>query len=515
LDKIYKKILNLDSSSQYIDNSREKYAMISVDEKLLLHQSSIVSIIIVTYNSSSTIETCLNSIISNTLDIPYEIIIVDNNSRDNTMEICRKVLSSSRVPYKIIENKENTGYTAGANQGVRNSTGEYILFMNPDVFVFKDWLPEMLKYFQIENVGAVGPISDYVAGLQKFQFYMESNNIKDSETLTRDLLSKNKGRGIETKLLIGFCLLTKRDILEEVGLFDEELFLGNDDLDFSWRLRINGYKLIIATDVFVHHEGQVSFKGEPSKKTELLVQESTNYLYKKLKEYYKGNPPNPIDLWGITWFKPYKSLTSIIILTLNNLEYTKKCIESIRKYTPEPYELIVVDNGSKDGTVEYLENQPDIKLVKNPTNVGFAMGNNMGMKLAKGDYVVILNNDTIVTQGWLTRFIACAESDPSVGIVGPRSNYVAGAQLIKNVSYGNDIDAMQEFARKWSLENSGKYDETVRVIGFCMLVKREVIEKIGGFDPLYESGNFEDDDFCIRAIRAGFKIKITHDVFIH
>ncbi len=66
-----------------------------------------------------------------------------------------------------------------------------------------------------------------------------------------------------------------------------------------------------------------------------------------------------------------------------------------------------------------------------------------------------------------------------------------------------------------SLENSGRYEEALRVIGFCMLVKREVIEKIGGFDPYYEAGNFEDDDFCIRAQRAGFKIRIAHDVFIH
>jgi len=209
------------------------------------------------------------------------------------------------------------------------------------------------------------------------------------------------------------------------------------------------------------------------------------------------------------------SLTSIIILTRNNLDYTKKCIESIKKYTPEPYELIVVDNGSTDGTIEYLESLPDVKLIKNPTNLGFAMGNSMGIKEARGEYILLLNNDTIVTEGWLTRLISAAESDPSIGLVGPRSNYVAGVQLVKDVPYRDDMEAMREFARKWSLENAGKYEETFRVIGFCMLVKKDVIEKIGGFDPLYEMGNFEDDDFCIRAIRAGFKIKIAQDVFIH
>lgn len=215
------------------------------------------------------------------------------------------------------------------------------------------------------------------------------------------------------------------------------------------------------------------------------------------------------------YISPVNSLTSIIILTRNNLEYTKMCLESIRRYTPEPHEIIVVDNGSTDGTIEYLEAQEDVKLIKNGLNLGFALGNNLGLREARGEYIVILNNDTLVTEGWLTRLINSAQSNPQVGIVGPRSNYVVGVQLVKNVPYGDNMDAMQEFARQWSLENSGRYEEALRVIGFCMLVKREVIEKIGGFDPYYEAGNFEDDDFCIRAQRAGFKIRIAHDVFIH
>jgi|GEM_PF-1493402 len=209
------------------------------------------------------------------------------------------------------------------------------------------------------------------------------------------------------------------------------------------------------------------------------------------------------------------SLTSIIILTRNNLEYTKMCLESIRRYTPELHEIIVVDNGSTDGTIEYLEAQEDVKLIKNGLNLGFALGNNLGLREARGEYIVILNNDTVVTEGWLTRLISSAQSNPQVGIVGPRSNYVVGPQMVSNVPYGGDMNAMQEFSRQWSLENSGRYEEALRVIGFCMLVKREVIEKIGGFDPYYEAGNFEDDDFCIRAQRAGFKIRIAHDVFIH
>jgi GT2 family glycosyltransferase/ubiquinone/menaquinone biosynthesis C-methylase UbiE len=210
-----------------------------------------------------------------------------------------------------------------------------------------------------------------------------------------------------------------------------------------------------------------------------------------------------------------ENFTSLIILTRNNLEYTKLCLESIRKYTPEPHEIIVVDNGSTDGTVEYLENQPDVKLIKNGYNLGFALGNNRGLREARGDYIVFLNNDVVVTEGWLTRLLACAKEDDRVGAVGPRSNFVAGPQLVPGVPYGEDLEAMQEFARKWSLEHAGQWENVPRVIGFCMLVRREVIEKIGGFDPVFGTGNFEDDDFCLRLQLAGFTIKIAHDVFVH
>jgi len=481
-------------------------------------QPTRVSIVVVTYNSSPTIRECIESLLCSGDNVPFELILVDNASKDNTVEICDEILRGTDVFYKIITNSKNAGFSAAVNQGIQESTGEYIVLLNPDVVVFPGWLSRLLAHFRDSKIGAVGPLSDYVAGLQKIQFHCDSRelaSIKSFEEADRIVAQKNQGKSVETKLLIGFCLMVRRDTFHKVGLLDEKLFLGNDDLDLSWRIREAGYKLLVASDVFVHHEGQVSFRSEAPIKTKLLVQESTNYLFSKLLKYYKSKVPSPQELWGIDWFTPYRFLTSIIILTRNNLEYTKMCLESIRRYTPEPHEIIVVDNGSTDGTIEYLEAQEDVKLIKNGLNLGFALGNNLGLREARGEYIVILNNDTVVTEGWLTRLINSAQSNPQVGIVGPRSNYVVGVQLVKNVPYGDNMDAMQEFARQWSLENSGRYEEALRVIGFCMLVKREVIEKIGGFDPYYEAGNFEDDDFCIRAQRAGFKIRIAHDVFIH
>ncbi len=212
------------------------------------------------------------------------------------------------------------------------------------------------------------------------------------------------------------------------------------------------------------------------------------------------------------------SLTSIIILTHDQLEYTMLCIESIQKHTHVPYELIIVDNGSTDGTVEYLKDLRsryiNIKTIFNKENLGYAMGNNMGFSASEGRYLIIMNNDVIVTENWLSGLLHVAEDVPDAGIVGPMTNYTAGEQKVSDV-HCKSISEIEEFANSFKDENGISATNTGRVIGFCMLIKREVIQKIGGFDPRFGLGNFEDDDFCLRVAIAGFKIVIANFVFVY
>jgi GT2 family glycosyltransferase len=249
-------------------------------------------------------------------------------------------------------------------------------------------------------------------------------------------------------------------------------------------------------------------------------------------------------------------ITSIIILTHNQLGYTKRCIESIFKQTKEPFELIVVDNGSTDSTNMYLEKlvhtyvtetdgskqntkpvtqhgkkkrkkKPKnakllngtcrgVRLIKNDKNLGFAAGNNQGMAVAKGNYILLMNNDVVVTPGWLNRMISCVEQRPKIGIVGPMSNYVSGPQLVKEVSYDTtSLARLNKFAKEFAEKNTDQGKLIWRVVGFCMLIKRAVIDKIGGMDDRYGLGNFEDDDFSLRAALAGFESRIAEDCFVH
>ena len=215
---------------------------------------------------------------------------------------------------------------------------------------------------------------------------------------------------------------------------------------------------------------------------------------------------------------PERALTSIIILTHNGLEHTRRCLASIEDNTPEPHELIIVDNGSTDGTVEYLRDYANkheqVRVIANSTNRGFAAGNNQGLALARGEHVLLLNNDTVVTEGWLGRMLALLDRYPEVGLVGPVSNYVSGAQLVPKVPYRNGQE-MHRFARQWAREHAGESQEVTRLVGFCLLMRRSVIERVGGLDERFGSGNFEDDDFCLRAAIAGFRARIARDAFVH
>lgn len=479
------------------------------------------SVVIVTYNSLATIAPCLRSV-CRTLSTSDEVIVVDNGSRDGTREYLERIVSNWSG-FVVKYNDRNLGFSRACNQGIASARGDLVVLLNPDTLVPPGWLARLASHLRDERVGAVGPVSDGVAGLQKYELYLGGIVLPRNasiEEIARALYEQNRGADVETKLLIGFCLMARRRVLEETGGLDEDLFLGQDDLDLSWRLRNRGYRLLVAMDTFVHHAGQMSFKTEPKRKTRYLVQQSANMLAGKLaRAYGRDRLPPPEELWGIRWFTPNRERTSIVIPCHNELSYTRLCVESLLAHTPESVELIFVDNGSTDGTPAYLDSLardlPDVRILRNPTNRGFAAACNRGIAAATGAFILLLNNDTVVTRGWLARLLAAATIDEMIGLVGPRSNCVAGPQVVENAPCGEDLAAMHRFAADFALRNAGEGHEADFAIGFCLLIKRAVVDRIGGFDTRFGLGNFEDTDFCLRARAAGFRVWICDDVFIH
>lgn len=218
-------------------------------------------------------------------------------------------------------------------------------------------------------------------------------------------------------------------------------------------------------------------------------------------------------------YKKKNNKVSVIIVTYNNLDLTKRCLYSVEKYSNyENLEVIIVDNNSQDGTKEYLKeyakNKKNVKVILNEENLGFSAGNNIGIKNATGDYIVLLNNDTFVTPNWIERLMAHFELDNKIGLVGPRTNNIGNeAKIETNVKTEEEIVS---FAEKLYKENRLKQYDKVRVLAFfCVMIKKEVFDKIGLLDEAFGIGMFEDDDFCERAKKAGYKLVCADDVFIY
>jgi GT2 family glycosyltransferase/Flp pilus assembly protein TadD/predicted SAM-dependent methyltransferase/predicted O-methyltransferase YrrM len=209
---------------------------------------------------------------------------------------------------------------------------------------------------------------------------------------------------------------------------------------------------------------------------------------------------------------------SVVILTFNQLQYTKKCVESLRKHTPEPHEIIFVDNGSTDSTVKWLKTltkeNKNYRLIENKQNLGFAKGCNQGIEASQGEFILLLNNDVVVGEGWLFGLLNCLNHGPAAGIVGPMTNNISGPQQVVSDEY-RSVDDLDRYVVRFRKLYHHRRIPLRRVVGFCMLFKRALAEQIGLLDESFGTGNFEDDDFCLRAALAGYNNYIAGDIFIH
>ena len=210
--------------------------------------------------------------------------------------------------------------------------------------------------------------------------------------------------------------------------------------------------------------------------------------------------------------------TSIIVLCYNSLEETTRpCLESIVKNTPVgDYELIIIDNASSDGTPEYLQEfarlHTNIRIQLNDINKGYAGGNNDGIALANNEYIILLNNDTLVPAGWLDKLLFLFQNHPNIGLIGPVTNSAGNEQRIEldRLNEKNYEDISGEYIKR----QAGVWFETEKLGFFCVAIRSSVVKKIGVLDEKFGIGMFEDDDYCIRAKKAGFNLAIAEDCFV-
>ena len=213
-----------------------------------------------------------------------------------------------------------------------------------------------------------------------------------------------------------------------------------------------------------------------------------------------------------------ESRVSVIVVTFNNLELTRTCLASIDAHSQYGnLEIIVVDNDSTDGSKEFLEGWASSggnrKLILNESNRGFPAANNQGLDIATGDFLVLLNNDTYVTPGWIRSLVNHLKRDKTIGLIGPVTNNIGNEAKI-DIDYA-DMGEMLVKSAAYTRRHAGQLYPLRTAAFFCVMMKREVFERVGRLDEAFGRGWFEDDDYCRRVEQLGRYIVCAEDVFVH
>lgn len=209
---------------------------------------------------------------------------------------------------------------------------------------------------------------------------------------------------------------------------------------------------------------------------------------------------------------------SVIIVNWNGLEHLETCLDSLKKQVFRDFEVVLVDNGSRDGSVGFLrERYPWVRLVELEENVGFAGGNNCGLDNASGEYVVTLNNDTRVEAGWLARLVEVADAHPAAGMVGCRIVSFHDPDRIDSLGMRICRDGMSRGAHrlgKWSSLHLGAVSDILFPSACAALYKRAMIEEIGFFDEDFFA-YCEDTDLGLRGRLAGWEAVLASEAVVY
>lgn len=498
-----------------------------------------VSVIFPTFNGLADTKTCLESI--RKLKYPkerIEIIMVDNCSSDRTIETIKKMFPE----VKILPQNNNLGFAKAVNLGIKTAKGEYFLITNNDVTFTKNYLTQLVDFLQKKPlVGITGGKVYYKRPQKKISFPGAKFDFYTG--LLRP--NKNPNQIIETDWVPGCNMLIKREVLENIGIFDEDFFFYFEDLDFCLRARKAGYKVIYYPKAVMYHGEGVSIDKERwQKKSQFYYEGKTRVLFKHaskiqlvsvlLFQFLLGLPFHLLVLkrQNYTWafralmksFKdpkvnpsivkypkqPPQDLPSVTFVfpTLNGRLLIDKVLSSIKEqnYPQVKIEVIVVDNASTDGTPEIIKKKfPWVNLIRMSKNTGSAPPITMGAKIARGDYILATNDDVIFEKNCLRELVKLALSDSRIGITTGKMLDLDPPH--KPLFFGFRINLYFGY-NTFDFKDTDKIRECDWAPGACIFISKELLKRVCYFDDEYIFCG-DDYDVCFQVRSLGYKIMYT------
>ena len=460
-----------------------------------------VSVIVPTYNRPDRLQVALSSILAQTYQ-DFEIIVVN----DGTIDVSGVIAPLNRDGrITMVRHDHNRGLAAARNTGIRAAKGTYIAYLDDDDTYLPDHLHTLVTalqsgehkvaYTDAWRIHEVRQGDQYVASGRDIPYSRDFNCV--------DLLLCN--------YFPVLCVMHEKACLDQVGVFDESLFAHED-----WDLWIRMATIYPFLHI-KHTTAAFTWRRDGSSMTSSTsdtYRRTTEIIYRKYRPYAERIAgvleAQQKKLEGMRSDAQTKTFDcSIIIPVWNNLALTTQCLTALAEVTQGvSYEVIVVDNHSTDETPAFLAGLGgDVTVITNEDNLGFAKACNQGAQVAKGEYLVFLNNDTIPQPGWLSALVDEVKAHSDVAVVGSKLLYGDGTIQHAGVAFSREC-LMPYHMYPGVPANApmvSRRRELQCVTAACMLIRRQVFAQVGGFDEGYQNG-FEDVDLCLKIGETHWKI---------
>lgn len=483
--KVRDKLLKIRRSSSFNPtnvDSLPKDENVQKDEK-----SKLVSIIIPVYNNAKYLEKCIKSALEQTYE-NIEVVAVDDCSTDpEVFTILNSFTSNTK--FKYVKNNINSGISSTMNNAIIKANGQWIAFLDCDDWLEYDAIEKLIQCICSKSNAVYG----YTDRINEYQTdersEVESFSCRPTENYFKELLV-----GMYTSHL----KIINKSVFLKTGLH-ESRFDGAQDYDIAIKTAFHlgdSAFAYLPEPVYHHRIHNKQTTIESSQKIEQIVNKIKEEALKRLT-IREGN---------------FDKLVSLVILSFEKKDMTLKCIKSIQETVKIPYEIIVFDNASSKDTIDFIKENiepiENVKVFYSKENLGCPGGRRKAVKMAKGDYVINLDNDIIVTRGWIEELIVRADSDENIAAVCCKTVFPNEIVQFNGARY-HISDGFISF----SLEDSEKNESDIEtaqwhqcewVPGGATLFKGSIIKHLD-----YSTGYinaFEDNDISIQISRMGYKM---------
>ncbi len=439
------------------------------------------SLVIPVYNASTFTVECIQRLYEVENNINFEVILVDNNSTDETESLMKKELAR-RANFTYCRMEENLGFSGGVNAGINLSKGKYVVILNNDTKVTDGWLDRLVEVVERNpEIGIVSPVTNYVG--EGAQIDPEAVEIDVDRIDTYAELIKHREMIFEPRRLVFFCVLIKKTVIDHIGLLDEGYIKGNfEDDDYCTRTIMSGYHLAIARNSFVYHHGSVTFnKNQIS---------HISHMEKNRKRFYRK-----IQNLSVSPRIPFRTddeiMMSIVVRTLNRPKLLTRALTSLSNQTCKKFEVILINDGGEDvqDIVTQFSKFYSINYVHHKQSKGRTQALNAGIKSSSTSWLNFLDDDDIIYPWHVDVLLHHQSNKPNLKFL-----YTDYNRSIFNNTL-EDFPIVTKGTEPWEY-NSEEMWVTNRIPIHTWLISKSCFDAVGLFDETLMM--LEDFEFLVR-----------------